>query len=167
MKKKNIALLITLSLLFAFQAEAQISVGGGLGYNEKIAGPGITLKGAFDLTENIAVSPSASYFFGSSLFGFNRNLIAIDVNAHYYFDIIEEELKVYPVAGLNFSRYKTGLSDILGANTGNITANAFGVNIGAGATYKFTDRLKVYLEPKFIISNYSQIVINAGVLFNL
>lgn len=167
MKTRNILLLFAQIFLFTTQIQAQISLGGGLGYNEKIAGPGITLKGVLDITDNIAIAPSASYFFGSSLFGYNRSVIAGDVNAHYYFNIIEDKLKVYAVAGVNFSRYKTGISDILGSNSRNITASAIGVNIGAGATYKFSDTLKVYLEPKFIASNYSQIVVNAGVLLSL
>ena len=89
MKTRNIVLLFTLSILFAIQIQAQISVGGGLGYNQKIAGPGLTLKGVLGITDNIAISPSASYFFGSSLYGYNRSVIAVDVNAHYYFDIID------------------------------------------------------------------------------
>lgn len=170
MKTRNSLLVFTLLFLFVTQAQAQISVGAGLGYNQKIAGPGITLKGVLDISDNIAISPSGSYFFGSSLFGYNRSVIAVDVNAHYYFDIIENKLKVYPVVGVNFSRYKTGNFDydgISGSNSEKVTANAFGANIGAGATYKFTDKLKMYLEPKFIASNYSQLVVNAGVLLNL
>ncbi|QRM90992.1 outer membrane beta-barrel protein [Lacinutrix sp. WUR7] len=170
MKTKNIVFLFTLFFLFATQIQAQISIGGGLGYNEKISGPGFTLKGVFTITDNIAISPSASYFFGNQVYGYKRSLLAGDVNAHYYFNILENKLKVYPVAGINFSSYKTGNSyynDLFDYETKQVTDNALGANIGAGATYQFTEKLKVYLEPKFVISDYSQVVINAGVLLNL
>jgi hypothetical protein len=163
-------ILLAIVFLFTSQIEAQTSVGGGLGYNQKIAGPGITLKGVFQITDKIAISPSASYFFGNSLFGYKRSVIAGDVNAHYYFNIIESKLKVYPVAGLNFSSYKTGNSysnGLFGINTEQVTDNAFGANIGAGATWAFSKKLRVYLEPKYIVSNYRQVVINAGVLLKL
>ncbi|MBU2939422.1 porin family protein [Lacinutrix sp. C3R15] len=168
---KNRSLLIVAMLfMFATPTIAQTAVGGGLGYNEKISGPGITLKGVFNITDNIAISPSASYFFGSEVFGYNRNLLAGDINAHYYFNIIESKLNVYPVVGANFSSYKTGNSyyDIYyDYETEEITDNAFGANIGAGATWAFTEKLKVYLEPKYVVSDFSQVVINAGVLLNL
>ncbi|WP_452231611.1 outer membrane beta-barrel protein [Lacinutrix sp. MEBiC02595] len=166
---KKLFLFATITFLFATQMQAQISIGGGLAYNEKISAPGITLKGVFTITDNIAISPSASYFFGNQLYGYKRSILAVDVNAHYYFDIIESKLKVYPIAGVNFSSYKTGgyNNAFFTDNTYQVKDNAFGGNIGAGATYQFTEKLKVYLEPKFVVSDYSQVVINAGVLLNL
>ncbi|MDO6596060.1 porin family protein [Oceanihabitans sp. 2_MG-2023] len=170
MKTKNSLFVCVLIFLFATQMQAQIAIGGGLGYNEKISGPGVTLKGVFNITDNIAITPSASYFFGNQVYGYKRSLFAGDVNAHYYFNIIESKLKVYPVVGVNFSSYKTGNSyydAFFDYETEQVTDSAIGGNIGAGATYQFTDKLKVYLEPKFVASNYSQVVINAGVLLNL
>lgn len=170
LETKKAMFLFTLIFLFATQIQAQISVGGGLGYNEKISAPGVTLKGVFNITDNIAISPSGSYFFGNQLYGYKRSIISGDVNAHYYFDIIESKLKVYPVAGVNFSSYKTGgryNNGLFTYSTREITDNAFGGNIGAGATWAFSEKLKVYLEPKYVVSDYSQVVINAGVLLNL
>lgn len=163
-------LIVAILFLFATPTKAQTAVGGGLGYNEKISGPGVTLKAVFNITDNIAISPSASYFFGSQLYGYQRNLLAGDLNAHYYFNIIESKLNVYPVVGANFSSYKTGNSyyDVYyDYETEKITDNAFGANIGAGATWNFSEKLKVYLEPKYVVSDFSQVVINAGVLLNL
>ena len=45
---KKTTLLSLIICLFYLQIQAQISLGGGLGYNEKISGPGITLKGVFN-----------------------------------------------------------------------------------------------------------------------
>jgi opacity protein-like surface antigen len=160
--------LVAAVLFFAISAQAQLSVGGGLGFNEKVSSVGITAKGWFDLTDKIAITPNVSYFFGSgTIVGYNQNLLAVDVNGTYAFDIMDK-LIVYPVAGLNFSSYKTGGSGLIfNDDIPGVSASAFGVNIGAGAQYQFTDSLSAYFEPKFVASNYSQIVVNVGVLFHL
>lgn len=158
-------------LLFSFlvpQTHAQIAIGGGLGYNEKISGPGITLKAEFNITDNIAISPGATYFFGNSLYGFNQNTLAVDVNAHYFFQIIENKLKIYPLLGANYSNYKTGASYYsYYYDTYEVSDSAFGVNIGAGGRWQFSEKLSVYLEPKYVVSDYQQIIVNAGILFQL
>lgn len=163
--KKFILLAIVFG--FTFHTQAQIAIGGGLGFNEKVSSVGLTAKGEFTITDKIAVSPSVSYFFGSTAFlGYNQSILGIDLNATYAFDIMDK-LKVYPVVGANFSSYKTGGSFLFDEDVTGVKANAFGANIGAGAQWQFTDALSVYLEPKFVASNYSQIVVNAGVLLKL
>jgi hypothetical protein len=154
--------------LFGLQAQAQISIGGGLAYNEKVSGPGVTLKASFNITDNIAISPGGTYFFGNSLYGYNQNILAVDVNAHYFFNLIENKLKIYPLLGANYSNYKTGASYYgYYYNTYEVSDSAFGVNIGAGGRWAFSEKLSVYLEPKYVVSDYEQIVINAGVLLKI
>ncbi len=160
-------ILVAMVLGFTINSQAQIAVGGGLGFNEKVSSIGLTAKGEYTVTDKIAISPSVSYFFGSAAFlGYNQSILGVDINATYAFDIIDK-LKVYPVVGVNFSSYKTGGSLFLDDDVVGVKANAFGANIGAGAQWQFTDALSVYLEPKFVASNYSQIVVNVGVLLKL
>ncbi|MEO8934768.1 MAG: outer membrane beta-barrel protein [Xanthomarina sp.] len=170
-KSKKALLVYTIIFLFGLHTQAQISIGGGLGYNEEISGPGITGKAEFNITEEIAVSPGITYFFGSSLYGFNRNVLAVDANAHYFFNIIDSKLKIYPLVGLNYSSYKSGgrNSTIYGYtySTEKVSNSAFGVNIGAGARWAFTEKLSVYLEPKYVASDFGQVIINAGILYRL
>jgi len=155
-------------LLFGLQTQAQIALGGGLAYNEKVSGPGITLKAEFNITEQIAIAPGGTYFFGNSLYGYNQNILAVDVNAHYFFNIIDDKLKIYPLLGVNYSNYKTG-AYYYGYyyDTYEVSDNAFGANIGAGGKWAFSEKLSVYLEPKYIVSDYEQIVVNAGILFKI
>jgi len=155
------------AILLSFNLNAQIAIGGGIGYNQEVSSPGITVKAEFNITDKIAITPNVSYFFGGStrFIGYNRNVLGIDVNATYAIDIIEK-LKVYPVVGANFSSYKTRTTFFfIEDRVENETA--FGANIGAGAQWQFTDKLCVYLEPKYVASNYSQIIVNAGVLLKL
>lgn len=160
-------ILTTLVLCFTISTYAQMAIGGGIGYNQEVSSIGITVKGEFNITEQIAISPNVSYFFGNSTFlGYNQSLLGIDVNATYAFNIIEK-LKVYPIVGANFSSYKTRTSFLFIIDETVENETAFGANIGAGAQWQFTDKLCVYLEPKFVASNYSQVVVNAGVLLKL
>jgi len=142
---------IILVLGITFQTQAQIAVGGGLGFNERVNSVGLTVKGEIGITDEIAVTPNISYFFGSGSF-----------------DIIEK-LTVYPLVGLDYSRYRIGTSSFLFDDVQDVGVSngALGANIGAGAQWQFTDNLSVYFEPKFVASNYSQVVVNAGVLFKL
>jgi opacity protein-like surface antigen len=165
--KKNVFIILVLGI--TSYSQAQIAVGGGLGFNERVSSVGLTVKEEIGITDEIAITPNISYFFGSgSLVGFSQNLFAVDVNATYAFDIIEN-LKVYPLVGLNYSRYRIGTSSFLFDDVQDVGVSngALGANIGAGAQWQFTDSLSVYFEPKFVASNYSQVVVNAGVLFKL
>ena len=161
-KKK--LLLFTLICLFSIPIQSQISVGGGLAYNRKIAGPGVTLKAEFNITKEIAVSPSASYFFGRRIGSYRSSAIAVDCNAHYFFDVIDK-LKVYPILGVNYTSYKSAITFFSVYNE--VSDNAIGGNLGAGARWAFSEKLSAYLEPKYIIGDYNQVVINAGVLLKL
>lgn len=167
---RNYTLILSVMMLIftTSKMQAQIAIGGGLGYNEKISGPGITVKAEFNITDAIAVSPGVTYFFGNSLYGFNQNTLAVDLNAHYFFHLIENKLKIYPLLGANYSNYKTGASYYsFYYDTYEVSDSAFGINIGAGGRWQFSEKLSVYLEPKYVISDFEQIVVNAGILFQL
>lgn len=149
---------------------AQVSAGGGVAFNEGIDAPGLFVKAEFEIMENIAISPSLSYFSGSEAkvlgSSYKNNLFAVDVNGHYKIEIMMDELDVYPLAGLNYSSYKNGVKvtfdeDESYQNEG----NALGLNVGAGGRWKFADQLSVFAELKYTVSNFSQVVLGAGVLY--
>jgi hypothetical protein len=45
--------------------------------------------------------------------------------------------------------------------------NAFGLNLGAGTYFKISDKFDIFAEAKYIVSKYSQFMINAGVFINV
>ncbi|MET2986312.1 outer membrane beta-barrel protein [Aureibaculum conchae] len=155
----------------ASSINAQFAIGGGLGYNDKINAPGLVVKAEFEIMENIAISPSVSYFSGSEARlvdnTYKNNLFAVDVNGHYKIEVMMDELDVYPLAGLNYSSYKNGGfrfgDDGIRQNEG----NALGLNLGGGGRWSFSDNLSAFAEVKYTISDFSQVVIAAGVLFEL
>lgn len=151
---------------------AQMSFGGGLSYNGGINAPGLVVKAEFEIMEDISISPSLSYFSGSrsTLLGndYKNNLFAIDVNGHYKVEVMMDELHVYPLAGLNYSSYNDGANVFFDNNKiSQSKGNALGLNIGAGGRWKFADQLSIFAELKYTISDFSHVVLGAGVLYEL
>lgn len=150
---------------------AQFSIGGGLGYNDKINAPGVVVKAEVEIMEDISISPSISYFSGSearlSGSGYKNNLLAIDVNGQYAIEIMMDELNVYPLAGLNYSSYKNGGFIFEDEGIRQNEGNALGLNIGGGGRWSFSDQLSAFAELKYTISDFSQVVVTAGILFEL
>ena len=170
---KKIALLLIL-ITGLNTANAQLSIGGGLAYNDGINAPGLFAKGEFNIIDNIVLSPSVSYFSGSEArFSGNvykNNLLALDVNGHYLIEIMQDELNVYPLAGLNYSNYNNGGEDFIfleDSETRQVDGNALGLNIGAGGKWSFSDQLSVFVELKYVVSDFNQVVLGGGILFEL
>jgi len=163
---KKIALVITLIVSIS-TINAQVSVGIGVGYNEGIDAPGLLVKGEFEIMENILISPSVSYFNGSTISGYKNNLLAFDVNGQYIIEIMADELKVYPLSGLNYSSYKHGFRQNNNLSLTGNTGNALGLNVGGGGRWYFSDQMSVFAELKYTISNLSQVVLGGGILFEL
>jgi len=94
-----------------------------------------------EIMEGIVLSPSVSYFSGSTLYGYKNNLLAFDVNGQYIIEIMTDELKVYPLAGLNYSNYKHGFNTSNNLIRTSNTGNALGLNIGGGGRWYFSDQI--------------------------
>jgi len=163
-KLKHVAL--GFAMLMGGLSYAQISVGGGIGYNDGVSAPGLVLKAEFNLMDNIDVSPSFSYFSGSKVSGYKNNLVAIDVNGHYKIDL-SDDLVVYPLGGLNYSSYENGFRQDNDLNIRVNDGNALGLNVGGGGQWVFSDSLRAFAEIKYTISNFSQVVFGGGVLLQL
>ncbi len=167
---RKIALVIAL-IAGITTINAQISIGAGLGYNDFVAGPGVVVKGEIEIMEDIVASPGISYFTGSKLYGQKRNLFSVDVNGQYLIDIMLDELKVYPLAGLNYSSYNTGdfyINDEADGIIGRADkGNSLGLNVGAGGRWYFADQISVFAELKYTVSDRSQVVLVGGILYEL
>ncbi|QCX40796.1 porin family protein [Aureibaculum algae] len=161
-------LVLTLALIGGIGSmSAQVAIGGGVGYNERVSGPGVVVKAEIDVMDNISISPSVSYFAGSKIYGYSRNLFAVDANGHYKIEVMMDELDVYPLAGLNYSSYSYGdyrYGDE-SINEYKVSGNSLGLNIGGGGRWKFADQLSVFAELKYVVSNYSHAVFAGGVLY--
>jgi len=164
---KKIILLVTVAVTLSLNSFAQISAGGGLAFGTEAETVGINLRGQYGITESIDGVVGFTFFFPktdkqrlfTSTIETKTSMWSIDFDGHYNF-AINDQFKVYPLAGLNI----TGASvEINGSKSSDTEA---GLNIGAGATYGFSDQLKAFAETKYTIGNYDQAVITLGVLYS-
>lgn len=148
-------LMILISMMFfimgsAFAQKGIQAFGVNLGYGSEIESASIGVKYQYNITNNIRLEPSANYFFekrGIDMFDFNAN-------AHYLIPT-ENNIRLYPLAGLTFTRWDFGK-----------VANRLGLNIGGGADFDVSDNLFVNFELKYqIIKDLDQAVFNVGLTY--
>ncbi|MEX0929155.1 MAG: outer membrane beta-barrel protein [Balneolales bacterium] len=146
-----------------------LKAGGGLVYGTEIENAGLQLNGYYRLpaNEQIFVGGDLTYFFpdsesfpgGSS----SQRLLAININGQYHF-YQENEIGAYGMGGLNYAmlRFSSEFDDIGDEFDVSETESEIGLNIGAGVEYELDFGL-IYGEIKFVISDFDQLVIGAGV----
>lgn len=169
MKKiKLLVLTIVLSSLFVINSNAQpINIGGGLVIGTDRPNVGLKLQGTYGmdfLLENLSGAAAFTIFIPSSPGNITYNRWSIDIDGHYKFYEMTD-FEFYAIGGLNIAHYsvKTTLWGISATASGTKP----GLNVGAGAIYKFSDKMKAFSEFKYILSNFDQAEITFGVLFEL
>jgi len=147
-------------------SHAQIELGGGLAFGTEIENLGIQARGRISLDENFKIVPNLTYFFTDDNELFDTNYFSIDGDVHYVFDL--ESVELYPLAGINIGIVRVEYD---GPGSSNIDSDdsdtELGLNIGGGALYQINDQLTGFGELKFVISDFDQAVITAGVLVSL
>ena len=150
---KKLIVLFSMMFFIMSSASAQKGIqafGVNLGYGSEIESASIGVKYQYNITNNIRLEPSANYFFekkGIDMFDFNAN-------AHYLIPT-ENNIRLYPLAGLTFTRWDFGK-----------VANRLGLNIGGGAEFDVSDNLFVNMELKYqIIKDLDQAVFNVGLTY--
>lgn len=184
--KKTTAFIIILVLTFTVARGQFTKIGGGLAYgtgfhfkNETagVAGDllrspliGIYISGIYDLKPPFRIAPSFSYFIprtnrtSQPVGGENTRISSVmfDINGHYVFNP-EERFEFYGLGGLDITFAGIRWS---GPST-SVNDNAIGLNLGAGTGIKLIGNLDLKVEVKYILSKYSQFLLNAGVFLNL
>ncbi|MEO1053366.1 MAG: outer membrane beta-barrel protein [Bacteroidota bacterium] len=178
MKSKAITILLTGMLLFAGiqVSQAQINIGGGLAYGTEIENPGIGVNAEIFVKENIAIRPGLVYFFPKDLINeagsedFKFKWFDVNINGNYYFET-DGIVKPYGMAGLNFAFLTVpGFSfDFIGGQIGteSETTTEVGLNLGGGANFELSGSVIPYAELRYVLSDADQLVISAGVRFNI
>jgi len=185
---KRIFVLLILASTFIVTSKAQFTrAGGGLvmttgfQFNNQEEdsyhyGPaGLFIKGVYEISQTLHISPSLAYILPNitreseiheqeiktSVSG-----IMFDLNGHYIINSFVP-LEFYGLAGLNinYAMFKRVSTSDQTSDTFKQSDNAIGLNIGAGTYVRLGDNLDICLEMKYIISKYTQIVLDAGILF--
>lgn len=116
----------------------------------------MNLRGLYNITDNIAAGAGFVYYFADENFNYNE----ININGNYFF--LTDELRPYALLGIN----RTTISATL-PFFGTMRNSEWGINLGAGTQYTLNDNLSLFGEARYIISEFDQLVISAGVFYNL
>ena len=152
--------MIACMMLFStamFAEKGDMWLGGGFSYglSSDYKNFGIGVKGQYELLENFRADAQVNYFFRHEDVAF----FDINLNAQYLFG--EDDFHYYPLAGFAFLGYSENA-------VGFPSEFKFGYNLGAGAEFNFSDKVKVYGELKYqIVSGWGRIIPSIGVMFAL
>jgi len=137
------------AFLCSFGASAQFNIGVGTIYFSEGSEIGLQAKAMLQVQEKWKFSPAVNYYLTNAIdFGF-------DADVHYQLLTIGDNVNIFPMAGLNWTKYGGGIgSDI-------------GINIGVISDFTVKDgSLHFYLEPKLLfIGDSSGFVLSLGILF--
>lgn len=136
--------------MFAQQGEKSLGVNFKFGLDNPKS-TGIGLKGQYGFTDQIRGEASFNYFLkkdGVTMFDINANL-------HYVFTF--GEFGVYPLAGVTLQHMSVDLPGV-------DSESKFGANVGAGAEYSITEKIKLNLEFTYKIAsdNWDRSLIGVG-----
>lgn len=143
---KKLIILFLSVCFFVTNGFSQINAGVGSTFIIDGTTPGVQAKLVVNASEKWRVGPTFSYYLDSGLDW------AIDADVSYELINISDAVNIFPMAGLNFSKY-TGDSDI-------------GINIGVFSDFPIADdKFRIYIEPKYRVSDSSSFIASAGILF--
>lgn len=158
-------LLIGGSFMAAAQSETRL--GAMLAYGTEIESIGIGVNAEIPVMENMTIAPGFIFYFPKDEMGVKVNWWELNANVNYYFSSTES-LDFYGLGGLNYSQVKVSYDGINNSMfDGSYNDGRFGLNLGAGANFKIGSSLTPFAEVKYEIIDGGQLVIAAGVKFNI
>ena len=162
--KKLFVVVIALLLVGSFQeTKAQFSVGAGLGYATDISSLGISANVGYEIDDTWAATGSYTHFLEKDYIKWS----AIDFNANYNLNEIENFGKLYAIGGINITTIKwdaPGFTELLG---GSASDSNFGLNIGAGLKVDLSEKMILAPEMTYTIGNTGYLRIGAKLMFNI
>ncbi|MDV3307454.1 MAG: porin family protein [Cyclobacteriaceae bacterium] len=164
---KKVLFTALLATAISVTASAQTRIGGLLGFGSEIESLALGAVGEFMIQDNMGISPQVVFFFGKKEGDFKESLWEINGNFNYYF--LQENVDLYGLLGLNIASYKVKYD---GPSLPGFSASAsdteIGLNLGLGANFPVSnDSILPFAELKYVISDFDQLCIYAGVKFIL
>ena len=138
MKKLMMIAAMMLMSIGAFAQEGKMAVGANLGYaayGNSYNPFGIGAKLQYEFVENIRGEFAYNYWFPKDKAG----IMDFDLNFQYLLPVAED-IKIYPLAGVNLAMQHGDMDD---------KESIFGFNAGAGAEYYLQSNLKLNLDIKY------------------
>lgn len=144
MKKLIIATVALIAISFSASAQNQ-SVGGSLNFSSDI---GLSARYTYEWSQ-LRLAPEFGMFFPE-----HGTVIDMNANLHYLFGLAPR-FNLYPLAGFNVG---------IASYDGNSNSN-FGLNLGAGGEYLFSNTLAGFVELKGVLGDGSRGQFSLGLAY--
>ena len=151
------------------QAQIDTRIGAKLAYGTEIENLGIGANAEFGVLDNLSISPSFIYYLPKEESFITVNWWEINGNVNYYF-LQDEDIQLYGLGGLNYTNVSVDANLDLGEFgdfSGDDSDGRFGLNLGAGANLDLGGSIMPFAELKYVIIDDGQLVLAAGVKFNI
>lgn len=165
------AAIMLMTVIPAMAQKGEMKLGPTLSYGSEIKSLGIGVKFHYGLTDEIRLAPAFTYFLPKTEFDYKTTIWNLDLDGNYTF-MEKDNMGIHGLAGLNITGWKfsyDGDEDIPAGYEAlyEFSETKIGVNLGAGMTYSFTEKMHLLLEAKYVLSDYDEFVLSAGLMFNL
>lgn len=150
----------------AFAQKGDMKLGVLAGYGTEIKSPGFGAKFHYGLTDEIRLAPGFIYFLPKTELGVKSTIWNLDLDGNYIFSD-NGDMGFHGVAGLNITGWSFSYDEELAGYDYSASSTKIGINVGAGMNYSFSDKMHLLLEAKYVLSDFDQLVISAGLMFNL
>ena len=164
---KKLTLIVLALIVTNINSFSQISAGGGLSFGTEAKTIGFNLRGQYSITESIDLVGGLTFFLPKTetqtipfvgTIKTKSTLFSFDVDGHYNFSI-NDKICIFPLSGLNITNASVSVNNTKTGDT------KVGLNVGAGGAYKISESLNAFVETKYIIGKYDQLVIALGILY--
>ena len=157
---KKILTLVCMMMLGMGFAQAQVhqgetAVGANLVYGSEIENLGVGARFQYGIMDQLRAEVGLNYFFEKN----HLSWWDVNINAHYLVGLWNDQLYIYPLAGVNYTMvdYKGDLND-------KGEENHIGLNLGAGIEYELNEHFGVNFEYRHtIIRKVDQGVFGLGI----
>lgn len=134
--------------------QGETAAGVNLVYGSEIESLGVGARFQYGILDQLRAEVGFNYFFEHN----HMSWWDVNINAHYLLGLWNNQLYIYPLAGVNYT-----MVDFKGEANDLGEENHIGLNLGAGVEYEITDHFGVNLEYRHtIIRKVDQGVIGLG-----
>jgi len=140
--------------LFSF---GQLSVGGGVAYDNFFDRGGLQIRGMYEVNKRLRPSLDIVYYIGRS--GFTLTSLSFNTNLHFLI-INKEKINVYGLGGLNVTRFrlKDSVQKVINTNSR--------INVGGGIDFHLSETLSGIGTIKYDFKDdLNRWIISAGVVY--
>lgn len=130
--------------------QGETAAGVNLVYGSEIKSLGLGARFQYGVLDQLRAEVGFNFFFEHD----HNTWCDVNVNAHYLLGLLNDQLFLYPLVGLNYTMAKYNSDE----------ENHIGLNVGAGAEYEITDHIGVNLEYRHtIVRKVDQGIIGLGI----